>query len=555
MLDIGDITTLQMVRLDLNNARTSDQLLALSKAGDFNIFADATRFSSTSEPLSMNETQYFYHWVLETAEQEHLTWRRSRERTLLFWKQPDVLAAVKDLATEIEAQPPKQGAEATTTEVTTGERALKAILKTPLYKELPWQEAELYLADYLQEQKGWDGKSALELEFKLSEMPPQAAAELLRLAHTKTDDSTQKKQKFWSDETAWFSDQLWQNARLFYTVPPTRNKSGKTFLTVSITSGDTQNFAPLEGRFLMFPLEQQKSERVEVSMVTLPETVAKERDALPLLSAQALSNDKALTSAISLQFKEASFSELLSEMQKQSGVGFELSPALGDTRRVTVRTAALPVRDVMDALSELYGVGWAKTPIGAYQMQSKLSPARVRALQIGNSAWFDYWHSYAVRKAAPARLKVHDPIDWPSVLRNAGIDESSLRAPNGVAVAELPTELQTLIRAAVEQGTAMDLMRQYYEAFPDSAVLTEASPNAITVSVSPMQQPKLPPVRRGSRPPVNNSPLLKVALLENGAEVYSYFIGGLQAREVLMQTVRTNKDHLVGMKESIAQEQ
>ena len=524
MFPIWEPTTVEPVRLQLKEARTSDQLLALSKASNFNVFADATQFAPTSLPISMDADQSLLDWVLGTSDVERLTWRRSRERTLLFWKEPDVVATVKALAMEVEERK-----SAKITQVTSEDEKVFANPFVDPIAPVPMDEAILFFADYLQQQKGWNGQSPLQMEFKLSELPPQAIAELLRLVRFTYGDYTQDKQKHWMQEALWLSDQRWQNARLSYVSPPMGNGLDQALLAVHVVEGKSHIFSRIEGLSVITPPATPAPANAEELAGTTPATA----DNAASLPEANLSGDAELARPISLEVKAATPSELLAAMQQQSGVKFETSPDLRSTFRVTARAAALPLREVMNALTELYGVGWAKAPEGAYRMQRKLSPARAGALQVGDSAWFSYWHSSAVENVVPARLTLSQPIDWQSELLRANVDTAALQAPDGIAVSSLPTELQTLVRQSVEQYHAVDLMRQYYDAFAAPDVLPDERVGEVRVVVNPAQKQAPAPNSKGSRDLVSNAPILEVALIDGDTKVYSYSIPGPVMRQVI----------------------
>ena len=547
MLRIWDSTTLEPVSLHLKDARTSEQLIALSKASNFNVFADATRFSPTSSPLSMDADQSLLDWVLETSDEERLTWRRSRERTLLFWKEPDVVAKVKALLAETEKQKLTEAIEVTPEE----DNNLPTL--PIIYQSAPMDEAKLFLADYLQKQKGWDGQSPLQLEFKLSELPPEATAELLRLIRSTSSGFVQDRQRQWMEDAVWLSDQGWQNARLGYASSPIGGNTA--LLAVHVIDGNDQVFAPIEGLSVITPPATQAPINVEeVAGNGTAQATAENSPALPEAN---LSADTALARPISLEVNDATLSELLVEMQKQGGVSFESSPNLLSASRVTARAAALPLNEVMNALTELYGVGWAKAPDGAYRMQSKLSPARVGALQVGDSSWFSYWHSSSVKNGAPARLTLSQPIDWQSQLLNADVDVAELQTPEGVAVSSLPAELQSLIRQAVEQYWAVNLMRQYYDAFAAPDILPEARIGEVMVVVSPVQEqaPVPAPTRKSLRAPVNSAPVVKVALVDGDAVAYSYSIPGPAMRQIMADRMEKAREWQEKLKKHLQKQQ
>lgn len=517
-----DSAILRQVRLRLENAKTSEQLITLAKASEFNIFADATLFPSTSQPVTIDTSNYLRSWILETASVEQLSWRRTGERTLLFWKEPDVIAVTKALIAETKAQTITQ-----TTAQTDEKEARMLASMARASQNTESQETGLFLADYLQKQRGWDGKSPLRLEFKLSELPPQLATELLGTTRSSLNRSRQDNRRRWMEDAPWLSDESWRGARLLYSQPP---RQPRAILAVRSTKGNVQNLAALEGRTLLSPPMVEKQQNGETALI---QPLTKD---FPNLTGEELAKEEGLANPISLEVKEATLGDLLSEMQKQGGVTLKLSPVLDSRRRVTARATALPLYQVMNALNDLYGIGWAKAPDGSYLMQSELSPARAGALQIGDPDWFQYWRSQAVQKIAPARLTLDEPVDWQSELLKAGVDEAMLRAPDGVAVSALPPELQTLVRRAVESYFALKLMSEYDKAFVTPTALSKGREEDVTVRVAPPEHRRT--VRRGNGPPIDISPLLKVTLVEDGEAVYSFDVHGPQARQDIAEMVR-----------------
>ena len=525
MLEMWDTSTIRPVSLRLENAQTSEQLIAFSKASGFNVFADATHFSPASSPVSLDAEKLIRDWILETASQEHLSWRRSRERTLLFWKEPDVVSVAKALVAETQNQRPKE------TEAATPQKTRDRPVNLMRDRIIAAKEIELLLANYLQEQQGWDGKSPVKLEFNLSELPPQTATKVRGFAVSSLKQSKQDQQKSWLQDAAWLSDQHWQTARLLYAKPPGQPDP---LLAVYITDGKAQLFMPLENLSVLPLPAAQKPEAAEAV------ALAEKKPALEI----DLSGEAVLSSPISLEVKEIGLSDLLSELQKQSGATFEISPDVNAARRLTARVSSVPIREIMEAISELYGIGWAKTEGGAYLMQSKLSPTLARALQVGDTSWYSYWRSPSREKSAPERLTLYYPLDWQGKLMEAGFNGTEMQGPEGMAFSDLPTELQTLARTAIEQHYAVDLMRQYYEAFDSSASIPESN-EEITLSVSPA--PQLPIVAGRKRPLIDNSPLLKVALMNGTTEFFTYGISGPQMRQMLAESMRAENERRARM--------
>ena len=527
----------QQVNLRLENARASEQLLAIAQASELNIFADATHFSTTSPPVSLEAENSARDWILETASVERLSWRQTGERTFLFWKEPDVPSVAKSLVAELKTSQPEL-----------------ALLGTPEDKKSEslriinngWnrrieQEAGLVLADHLQEQRGWDGQSPLQAEFKLSELPPETAAKLLGIAQSNLDRLTEGKQRRLIQDTDWFSDESWRSARVLYSKP---RFLPQPLLAVRIKDSKGLVFSRLEGRSINFPPSSQKPEKVSAAMQNAKETLAE-------VKADALANDASLASLVTLQVKAATLDELLSAMKEQSGIAFQISPNIDATQRVTAYASALPLHQVMDALSNLYGVSWTKTPDGSYLMQTALSPARIGVLQVGDTAWFQYWRSDGVRNAAPPRLTLDQPVDWQNELLKAGINEAALRTPDGVALSSLPKELQTLIRQAIEEAQAVEIIRQYNDGFAPSAI--GENQEAITVRVSPA--PPQAPVRVGAATRTNNSLALQATLVKAGKEIYGFSVYGPKERLAIAESIAQTRERQANFQQRLEEMQ
>ncbi len=528
--DMWDETIRQQVKLRLDNAKTSDQLIALSRAADFNVFADATHFSASSQPVSLEMENELRDWIFETASQERLSWLRTEERTFLFWTEPDVVQTVKSLVAEIKSQRLAK-ATAQTDEKGTKETPPLRLLGPSQgpFQITKTQEMGIFLADYLQKQRGWDGKSPnLQLEFKLSELPPEAAAELLSIARSTINRSNQSKRQSWMRDADWLSGEIWPGARLLYASPFAKMKP---ILAVKGTLSNMETFQGLENSKIFSRPAPARQAAAEI-----PDGQPQAEN-FPLLRQEELQREVSLARPVTFEVKEATVSDLLAQMQDQGGVTLKISPHLLSRQRVTARVSTLPLYRAMNALSRLYGVGWAKAPDGSYSVQSDLSPVRAQALQIGAPEWFSYWRSRAIRQEfAPPRLILDERVDWEGEFLKAGVDEAALRAPNGVAVSVLPAELQSLIRRAVEETYALRLMRDFDDAFARPEALLEGHEEDVMVRVRPPETPTAMQMGRGRM--IATTPPLRVDLVDRGEAVYNFSVPGPQARQVVQETIR-----------------
>ena len=150
----------------------------------------------------------------------------------------------------------------------------------------------------------------------------------------------------------------------------------------------------------------------------------------PLKDGQ-LQADAALQTRITHDAAAQPLNELLQELSKQSGVAIEAgdnAPAV----KVTAHLEKMTLADVLDALSGLYGVQWAKSG----DKTLRLLPANALDAQmrrIGDAQWFRFYNERL--DLAPPHVKTALPVDWLSPVYDIA-DEKTLL----MHVTQIPTE-------------------------------------------------------------------------------------------------------------------
>ena len=427
--------------LQLNNATTSDFLIAWAKAGNFNVIADATQVDSKGATILGEQKGQLGQLLLNFAAEHKINGRRYDERTFLLWRiVPDVRALASLIITH-------DGNTRGTVPPLTQE-AMNALL-----------------AEYFQRVHGWDGKSAeIDVTVKIADLPPELREQVM---HEVRDTLSAERRLTY----VWFSDDLWAKARLH--LHPGQELGHDAVMVISAAL--TRNFYGTqkifyEERGVLYPdllrpktFESSKVFRVEprpqvVEPVLQPNVEAKLPlvKTLPLLSQAQLQDDTDLQTLISLENQQLALSDFLSELQKQSGLAFSLAPEAAATTQLLLRVDKMPLWKVLNSLSQLYGFGWEKTAEGGYVLQNNaLDKLDKQLLRISR---FETFPLFATpQQSQEARQEVTHYLD--DLFDSIDVDEASRDA--GIPFSELNAEVQEKIRTRFEKSLASTLVRDY----------------------------------------------------------------------------------------------
>ena len=508
----------------LKTSTTAEELRALARAAKVNLLADATLFSTAPKTRSLQGDKRLSDWLLEVGYTDNLTWGQTEGRTFLVWSEPDAIRVAKALI----AQDQREAEQTQNTEAAPAQDDLADLL----FPEVKTGRAQLILADYLQETYNWDGQSKLKVEFELSELPPEAAATVLNVAASNIEKSLLERRKHWSSsQRPWLTDALWKSAEVGYFQTP----DGQTVLAVHGTSEGNDMFTTIE-RPIVFPDVSWRPTAPEVPL-------ADDIEGRQTLTSKELRAEKSLAVPISLDLTGASLQEVLTELQKQSGLILTSTPGLLPDKKVAAQTSAMPLSDVMNALSGLYGIVWAKTD-GGYFAQVGLSAIQVDALQLGDPQMFHFWKNPIRAADAPAEMEVPQVVNLGAELNNAGIEDAQLSRPQGVKFSALPVAVQALIRRNVEERFAGELLNYYNKTFLGHSGLSEKSGATATIRVEA-------PSRRSSATigakTIEIGPFLYAVLVENGKDVFSFGLYNQQQRQQIKKRIQKYEEMQVQM--------
>lgn len=165
-------------------------------------------------------------------------------------------------------------------------------------------------------------------------------------------------------------------------------------------------------------------------------------------------SDEALAVKVSFEVKRRAVRDLLADLSAQSGVAFTVNTdSATANKKVTARAKEMPLAQVMDALSGLYDVTWARVPGGYALRESEANPLERDLLRLGD---LDALEARAVLQDRETRS------DWlEETLKN--MDEAALNAPDGVAVSTSPG-FGSRLRAFRGQMAAFKIVAAYAKA-------------------------------------------------------------------------------------------
>lgn len=163
--------------------------------------------------------------------------------------------------------------------------------------------------------------------------------------------------------------------------------------------------------------------------------------ASPLLAAPAApstpivswADEAALSAPVSLESPRLTASELASAVAAQTGVKLSLPPELAG-RVLVIRARAMPLRELLPALAQLYGLEWTREAApGSYGARVAATPLELAVLQLGDlNELRERGRSSAQegeREAAAVLTK-----NWSEAQLKEGVAFSSLPAATGLAL-------------------------------------------------------------------------------------------------------------------------
>lgn len=464
----------------LQQATTNQQLTALARAANIDLWADATFFSDEPKAVALPTEGKLLDLLRFVGNTDDLSLRQNDTRTFLAWREPEIISTARALVTEEQSQQAALAQQTKETPQTRNlsprEQSFQALDIVTGAANLSGKRAGLMLADYLQKSYNWDGQSEnLNAEFSLSQLPAESAQYILETAYAGSRESAANSRKSWDDNAPWLSDDLWSRAEIGYFAPP----DGPPVVAVHSTANGKDFFSTLEWPIVLPDVVWRPTDAK-----TLPRA-AETQAALQTMTPAVLGRDNALDGPVTLEVSSVSLDAILVELQKQSGVTLTATPGLLADRKITAHASQMPLHDAMNALSELYGITWAKEANGGYRAQAGLSAAQVDALQVGDPQLFRPWKNAITAEGAPAGAKTPTKVDLMAELSKAGVEAEQLRRPQGVKLSALPAALQSLIRRNLEEEFASGLIYYYQKSFLSRNQLPDIKQAVTTIRVKP----------------------------------------------------------------------
>lgn len=170
-----------------------------------------------------------------------------------------------------------------------------------------------------------------------------------------------------------------------------------------------------------------------------------------------LARETALQNATTIEARDQMLPEFLQTLQKNSAVKLQLSPQSPlATRRVTVRTEAMPLHELMSALARLYGATWQRNGKSYRLQEDALSELERQLVRVGDK---DAGSDPAQYLGGVGRRELARQI-VDSVGREAFGGERT------VSLLELPEELRDLIRRKIQLQAAAAIVEPQAAALP-----------------------------------------------------------------------------------------
>lgn len=427
-----DEITRQKIALKLKNATTDDFIVELARAADLDFIADGTDLPQTGLTMSGEFSDHFGDLIDDVwpGKRELTCWREDK-RTFLFWAMPDLVSLTRRIV---------NGEEITRVPKTMDNRALRDAL-----------------SDYLRQHHAFDGeKVGQSVRVAFADMPPPLRQAMI--AFTQADNLPTNPRHL----KAQMSDEFWRQARLKIGKEPLTLKPRKPWLFASgpapeVKDGRTWLGTPFDpnGKLPEEPLANIYETKTTALTVAVDKAEIADE-----LSATALQNETALQVKVSIEVKQRPLGDLLSELQAQSAVMLACAPNCPDAAmRVTARVKEMPLANLLNAFSRLYGVRWNRNGDKSYLMHAgDLNSLEREVVKQGDPQW-----SIRGRRSV-WNLGVQEKqlgMLWREVIGEAGAREANSR--EGVALSELSEELQRGFRQIYERQVAEDVAHTRFQ--------------------------------------------------------------------------------------------
>lgn len=442
-----DENTRRAAKLELKNSSVDDALIEWATVTDFNLLVDSTQFSTDEPKVSGPKQGSVGQLLLDIVKGRKISGRRYDAQTFLLWK---INFDWRETARLIIAR----------------EQQHTAAELPPLKPE----QMNALLFDYFKGVHGWDGKtSQIDIKVKIAALPPELRERVLH--ELRAQLLSNQRQSY-----PWFSDDLWQKARLH--LQPGRRADAPPQLFVgaaleeelgrqkrvfyrlrSCASPSLMSGGTWESRAVYHALPRPEIVRPNLDFRAQKDG---QKADTPLtrnrfVSPQDLKADARLGAPISLRSKRLSVQELLAELQKQSRVSLVAAPDAPANVRITLRTGKMPLSSVMGALSDVLGAGWEKKQDAYTLYWSRGRELDVQMLRVVEPEAFPMYADAEGVRSATQFVR-----NWMAGLLDDV--EPAASSDAGQPILDLPLDTQQKLRERFETMLAATLVHQHQTA-------------------------------------------------------------------------------------------
>ena len=414
-------------KLSLRDASVEEGLISFSQVSQIPFLIDSTHIPAQSAKTTKDFDDVFSGALGTFAEGHKIEYKRWNESVYLHWGQAETAEVVRWVRSG-------QGHRPEPTEVSVG--ALYSLLRK-------------YLRDDPK------AKDVLFKPFQITDLPPemQKPVASLVLAYFLAD--------YWRNpKQTWFDDEIWQKARLRLWIPEPGGQGHRRILLRSVFETPTgtkvlENGLPFNtGGSIPAPMAQDAPQD-EAPPPSDGSALALLSSPLPLLNK---ASGEAMETPITLETKRLPLRQALDSIEKQSGVRLSTqgAPVL-DALLLSARAPQMPLFEMMNALSRLYGISWKRVGAGEWSADaSKRTELSALALRVGDPSGYRFYD----REAGAYHIEMQNVQEMIDRLLESE-DKEALVSEPGVAFPSLAPELQKAIRDDVQfqasLGMAMNL--------------------------------------------------------------------------------------------------
>lgn len=187
-------------------------------------------------------------------------------------------------------------------------------------------------------------------------------------------------------------------------------------------------------------------------------------------SSPSLPDDATMKVLVNVEARRLPLHSVLQELTRQSQVALALQPGAFKDVLVTARLKAMPLRNAMQLLSQLYQAKWIRNGAGHYELQPPVDADERDILVLGDG--YAPWLQPLSGNPAVKQQERQERVDLAQeVMEEAG---EAVKSPQGQAISELSEDLQKRLKERFISDANYELVKAYRRfligTHPDSKV-------------------------------------------------------------------------------------